>query len=150
MHLSRIGYQKLGITLMINNQKRGGERMDPYGLVGKLTLDKTLIEFRIYTEDGSYEVIDENTLIEEICYPIKSDLLEMPDYGVKGFLRNTGVTHKKIFYIDPLGCDILYITGMTFETRDNPVYNQRLRLNHSWSTYWEDLKMGYYTQVVRK
>ena len=131
-------------------------------LVGKLTIDKLGIKlydtYHNHLTDSDHILLqyEDNILLNEVL--IENDKydngLYSPDYYAIGFFEKNPYYGESKFIISTSGTHIMYVTGIPRanvfnyksidEYRKGTSYILKGSIFHS---YWEDNKMGYFTQI---
>lgn len=122
--------------------------------VSTLTLDK--IPLVIQSLDVEIPENYEKLLVEDIMYPIIQEgphSIFLPDYSIQGFFMG-GNNKKGKFILSqlPSTTHIMYITGVPKAISETAeLVRQKFKIPQpEFLSYWEDSKIGYFIQVIKK
>lgn len=119
-------------------------------LVENLTIDKISLRFEILNLPNYQDLgPDLNSwLVSDILQPLNKASVFTPDFAIGGFYTESksGKSHFIAADIES-STHILFITGVPKE----PQVNEKFRFNPvDFVSYWEDNKIGYLTQIIKK
>lgn len=93
----------------------------------------------------------EKVLVEDLFIELSQEGSPfLPHFGIMGHLQSYPETDHDLFYLDPEGPHILFITGIypRISLKVPPIIQDRYKTkDHFWFTYWEDTQQGYLFQI---